>query len=143
MYELVYSSKAKKNTDQSDILDIMETAEHTNKALNITGCLVYHNTSFVQILEGEKNDVLELYSKISQDNRHKDVMTLNEGDIEKRSFESWSMAYHNLNEQEVSPQDTHLFEQNLFMLSEVVDRSTSASYLFWLNVRKQVMGWMA
>ncbi|MEJ1221930.1 BLUF domain-containing protein [Sediminicola sp. 1XM1-17] len=143
MYELVYSSKAKKSTDQNAILDILETAERTNNSLNVTGCLVYHKSTFVQILEGKKKDVLELYSKISKDSRHWDVVTLYEGEINKRSFDSWSMAFHNLNEQESTPGDTHLFEQNLFMLSQVVDRTTSASYLFWLNVRKQVMGWMA
>tara|TARA_R110002051_G_scaffold178594_1_gene248441 strand:+ start:9176 stop:9607 length:432 start_codon:yes stop_codon:yes gene_type:complete len=142
MYELVYSSKANTITDKIAILDILNTAEKTNLKLDITGCLVYHKTTFVQILEGTEQDVRELYAKISKDERHRDVVILHEGNIAKRSFESWSMAFHNLNDQDSDAKEAHIFEQNLFMLSEVVERSTSASFLFWLNVRKQVMGWL-
>ncbi len=142
MYELVYSSKANKNTDKYAILDILKTAESTNKELDITGCLVFHKTTFVQILEGSKEDIHGLFAKISLDDRHRDVVILHEGEIKKRSFDSWSMAFHNLNDKNISQQDTHTFEQNLIMLSELVDRSSAASFLFWLNVRKQVMGWL-
>ena len=143
MYELVYSSKANKNTDKNAILDILKTAESTNKALDITGCLVFHRNTFVQILEGNKEDIHGLLSKITDDDRHNDIVVLYEGEIKKRSFDSWSMAFHSTNDQNTNEQDTQLFEQNIFQLSQVVDKSTSASFLFWLNVRRQMKGWLA
>lgn len=143
MYELVYSSKAITNINRNDILDILKTATKTNSELDITGCLVYHKTTFVQILEGNEKDVQNIYSKISKDKRHGDVVILYEGKIAKRSFDQWSMAFHSLNDPDSNEKDAHLFEQNLFLLSKVANRTTNASFLFWLNVRKQVRGWLS
>lgn len=112
MYELVYTSKATSKTDKNDILDILETAKNTNLKLDITGCLVYHKTTFVQILVGEQNDVQELYALISKDERHKDLVILYEGKIEKRSFDNRSMAFQSLNDPDSNEKDAQLFEQN-------------------------------
>lgn len=136
MYELVYSSKAITNINRNDILDILKTATETNSQLDITGGLVYHKTTFLQILEGNEKDIQNIYSKISKDNRPRDVHIFYKRKIAKRSFDQCSMALHSLNDQHTNVKDVHLFEQNLFLLSRVANNTTNASFLFWLNARK-------
>jgi len=62
MFQLVYCSEAIENIEQNDIDAILETALGFNAENNITGCLLFHNGEFIQLLEGEKDIVLELFN---------------------------------------------------------------------------------
>ncbi|MEB8345470.1 BLUF domain-containing protein [Flavobacteriaceae bacterium KMM 6898] len=142
MYELVYSSKAKNDTDSIKIFEILKTSRTNNLIFGITGCLVFHNNVFVQIIEGDSKYIQNLYQNIEKDERHHQVKLLWEGFIPKRNFNDWSMAYHDLGEGLIKDNDILTFERNLFQLSESADKTSPASYLFWLNVRKQIIGWL-
>lgn len=48
---------------------------------------------FVQLLEGEKEAVLNTFNKISLDQRHGELTVLLEGTSEKRIFSNWSMGF--------------------------------------------------
>lgn len=142
MFELVYCSKAKKYTDSIKIFEILKTSRINNLKFEVTGCLVFHNDIFVQIIEGNSKNIHNLYQNIEKDARHYDVNLLWEGHIPKRNFNDWSMAFHDLGEGIIKEEDILAFEQNLFQLSESADKTSPASYLFWLNVRKQIIGWL-
>jgi hypothetical protein len=47
----------------------------------------------MQLLEGDKADVLALYDTICRDSRHDHVDKLWDGPLDKRNFPSWSMAF--------------------------------------------------
>ena len=64
MYEIVYCSTASRDLTSEDIADILKTAHEFNAKNNITGCLLYHNHEFLQILEDEKERIQDLYSLI-------------------------------------------------------------------------------
>ena len=49
----------------------------------------------MQLLEGEREVVEELYEEIKRDPRHHSVHTCYEGPIEKRGFASSTMAFQN------------------------------------------------
>lgn len=93
LFELIYISNAVQTTTQKDINDILQVSIVTNNKLEITGCLVYFDSQFIQILEGSKTHILELYQKIKKDNRHKNVTTLWKGIKINRHFEEWNMAF--------------------------------------------------
>mgnify|MGYP000202484721 FL=1 len=76
MFNIVYRSLASPTTKQPDVEDILKRARRFNIDNEITGCLVYHKGLFIQYLEGNKNIVLELYSRIEKDVRHTDVTLL-------------------------------------------------------------------
>ncbi|MCK7591666.1 BLUF domain-containing protein [Subsaxibacter sp. CAU 1640] len=135
MYQLNYRSKAAPNLTQEDINNILNTATTVNEEKNITGCLIYHNDSFVQILEGKKEDVLDVYEKIKNDPRHYDVHLLWENNVNGRYFEEWSMAFHNPENKGIQ-----LFINNLLIFSEITDRSSGSLYSFWGNVRRVLLG---
>ena len=96
MYELIYISVATKHMDESDLSRILNVARGFNAKNNITGMLIYAEREFVQLLEGEKEDVLALYNKIKNDARHSGVKLFHQGDIETRTFKKWSMAYQSI-----------------------------------------------
>ena len=92
MYQLIYGSSATENLDWEDVRDLAKIAADKNKVNNITGCLIYGNNSFIQILEGKSNAINSLYLEIAQDTRHKDVRLLDYSKISAKSFSSWSMG---------------------------------------------------
>lgn len=136
MYELIYRSVASQNLNTNDIDKILETARNFNSQNEITGCLLFHNNEFIQIIEGEKNKLLELYNNIKKDNRHTNVMLLAQAEKQDRIFPSWSMAYYQLNENDTVNIDKLLFVNNFITLSELIEKPTQASRLFWLMAKQ-------
>jgi len=93
MYELLYSSVSAAGLSQVQLEDILQAARIKNAKLNVTGMLLYHNREIMQILEGDEQVVKQLYATIAKDERHTSVQVLYEGEVEKRSFTQWSMAF--------------------------------------------------
>ncbi|MBF8150710.1 BLUF domain-containing protein [Winogradskyella sp. F6397] len=131
MYQLNYHSKSIPGLTSKNLENILNEATSTNGERNITGCLIYHNESFVQILEGEKKDVLEVYNKIKEDKRHHSIMKLYENDVDRRSFIDWNMAYH-------KPDDQFIVQyvNNLLLLSKLSDNASNSLITFWGQVRR-------
>ncbi|WP_135079343.1 BLUF domain-containing protein [Terasakiella sp. SH-1] len=95
MIQLFYYSKAARNIKSKDIEDIIEVARRENIKRNITGVLIYHNSIFVQVLEGEKDDVYQLLENIKRDERCTGVSVLMEQIVDEPAFKDWSMGYLN------------------------------------------------
>ena len=63
-FELIYNSVASPELTSKDVLDILEESRLFNSKNDITGCLLYHKGEFLQLLEGEKSIVQNIYGKI-------------------------------------------------------------------------------
>lgn len=135
MYQLNYRSEAISELEAKDITDILNEAKARNAAKNITGCLIYHKNKFVQILEGNKADVLEIYENIKTDRRHHTITLLWENDVENRYFTEWNMAYHQPEEKNLK-----LYVNNLLLLSQLSSRSSASLLSFWATVRTILRG---
>jgi len=83
--------------DRYELHKLLSQSRNKNQRLEITGMLLYANKKFIQALEGEKNQVLELYNVIMDDSRHFNVTTLMENEIDAREFPHWTMGYKNIN----------------------------------------------
>jgi hypothetical protein len=101
-YCIVYLSSSRKLLSDEDLLQILTTSRQNNLAANVTGVLLYFNGSIIQVLEGEKQAVINLYNRISADPRHVQVMPLYMREIEERSFAEWSMGFSTLNARELN-----------------------------------------
>ena len=55
--------------------------------------LLYHNKSFLQVLEGPEEQVGALFTKIEKDPRHKKILMLLRGEIQEKEFKNWSMGF--------------------------------------------------
>lgn len=96
MYELVYNSIAvPHDLGDAALTAILAGARNRNRALGITGLLLYHRGEFVQLLEGERDEVCRVYYDfILRDPRHTSVNLCWDFDIERRSFPDWSMGFY-------------------------------------------------
>ncbi|WP_179336026.1 BLUF domain-containing protein [Winogradskyella costae] len=131
MYQLNYHSKSKLGLELEDLDNILAKANTINSEKAITGCLIYHNSSFVQILEGNKIDVLRVFEKIKSDQRHHTITLLWENNIEDRLFSEWNMAYHRPNSESIKE-----YINNLLLLSMLSDKSKASLLSFWTSVRR-------
>ncbi|MDL5513176.1 BLUF domain-containing protein [Arenibacter sp. M-2] len=138
MYQLSYSSRATQEICEEVISGILETSRERNKAIGVTGCLVFHKFSFVQIIEGEKSHIQSLFRDIRRDKRHRDVTLLWEGKNSGRNFGDWNMAYFTDTKENSVSGEMKNFERNLLLLSELSADSTAALDMFWIGVRKLI-----
>lgn len=93
LYYLVYTSVATQPMAKEQLKEILEVARANNHRQRITGLLLYSNGQFLQILEGEKEEVQALYDHIANDERHTHVVTIAEGEADHRMFPDWSMGF--------------------------------------------------
>ena len=93
LYELLYLSELSPTTSASTIAEIVVQARIHNKANGITGLLLFDGEHFIQSLEGERDDVLALMSRIERDNRHLNITLLHQEFVEARQFLNFSMGY--------------------------------------------------
>ncbi len=115
MYSITYVSNATHEFSQSELLMLLEQCRRNNLRTNLTGQLLYKNQEFMQVLEGEEEELKMTFEKIFLDKRHKNILILNEGTIEKREFEDWTMGFYNLdNEFQISmPGYSHILNYPL------------------------------
>ncbi len=94
MHQIVYTSTANQEFSAADLKRLLVGARMRNKALGVTGMLVFHGGTFLQALEGEKRAVNEIFARIQNDPRHSDLIVLHRGPgPERRVFGDWSMGF--------------------------------------------------
>jgi len=99
-YRLIYASSAIRPLDARELEDILAVARRNNAHLGITGMLLYRNGNFIQLLEGPKDTVLELFATIKADPRHSSVTLLDERSVDKPALSDWSMGFCEVGEDE-------------------------------------------
>ena len=131
MFKIIYQSTANPNITSDEISNILNTARDFNKKHHITGCLIYYNHKFLQILEGEKSIVEDLYSKIKTDKRHSNVKLLIDISKKERIFSNWNMAFINLDSDDANNDKKESFKSNLITYIDLIDKSNIESKVFW------------
>jgi hypothetical protein len=92
----LYASRSRGPLSQ-DILDsILEQSAKNNPLLGITGMLCFANDVFVQVIEGGRDEVCELFNSIVRDDRHVHVRLLAYEEISERRFGNWMMGKVNV-----------------------------------------------
>jgi hypothetical protein len=98
IHQLVYISAAEHAFTELELEQLLAKARENNTSLDISGMLLFHEGSFIQALEGDKEKVNQLYNKIAKDDRHTETRVLYRGDQEERNFDSWSMGFYRSNQ---------------------------------------------
>ena len=62
----------------------------------MTGVLCFSGGIFLQVLEGGRTVVSQLYNRIAGDARHTDVVLLNYEEVSERRFAGWAMGQVNM-----------------------------------------------
>ena len=109
IYQIIYISAGSVVFTEDALKELLAKARANNEAKGLSGLLLYHEGSFIQVLEGERAAVRATYVRINQDSRHSEVQVLFEGDVEERTFEGWSMGYVPANGLQDLPEGFHPF----------------------------------
>ena len=135
IYQLVYLSFANFDIGDKDVVsDILKSSTLNNSRLNVTGILFYKDGTFIQLIEGAKEVIKNLYKKISLDSRHEHLQIFWEGNSSQRSFPNWSMSLKDINEL-----DSELQEEFKEILNLKNDQSKKeAGYKFFEKLKERI-----
>ncbi|WP_151087943.1 BLUF domain-containing protein [Hymenobacter baengnokdamensis] len=95
LFYLVYESLATQAFTEADLQDLLLHARNYNTKQDVTGLLLYvPSGKFIQVLEGERSQVMGLYQHIARDPRHQNCTILASGPLAVRRFGEWRMGFH-------------------------------------------------
>ncbi len=135
MHSLVYRSVASESFTIPQIYGMLSKAKDYNAEHGITGCLLFHNNQFLQLLEGEEGEVLNLFQKISLDKRHHDIQMVESDFIPNRVFEDWSMAFHDYGQNGLSANLKLGQIDSFFQQSDAFNKNSRAVLKFFGSVK--------
>jgi hypothetical protein len=92
LVRLLYASRAAEALTGELIDAIHARSLAHNPRHGITGVLVHSSELFLQVLEGGRDEVCELYNAIARDERHTRVRILSYEEIGERRFGGWTMG---------------------------------------------------
>ena len=88
----LYASRVTTPMPAAALDQILVQSHRNNPRRGITGLLCAANGVFVQVLEGGRDEVCELYNAIVRDDRHSQVRMLVYEEIAERRFGNWTMG---------------------------------------------------
>lgn len=105
IHRLIYVSAARRPQTAEDLAAILATSRTNNLRDGITGLLIYHDMTFIQMLEGAPADIANCFARISDDPRHGGVSRILDGEVAARSFPQWQMGFAYPEEMEPQARD--------------------------------------
>ena len=98
LHALMYSSLADPDLTPADINRILDSARRYNQQHAITGLLLFQEGSFLQVLEGDRKQISQLFEKkLMHDSRHYSVSLFHDRPLVERQFRYWHLAFSDLN----------------------------------------------
>jgi hypothetical protein len=124
LYTILYISNADRAFDNEELDELVLESRAWNSLHGITGFLAYvegvcdgkTRCQFIQVVEGTKRDIEDVFTIIKQDPRHQDICVIKEGAIKERKFDSWNMGFERLHLNS-NPQLELFFSMNLSLLA--------------------------
>ena len=93
LVRLIYASRSTTPITDQVVEDVLAKSRESNPNAGITGVLcVCDGNVFMQLLEGGRDDVNRLYSRVIHDTRHTDVTLLEYSEITERRYTNWRMG---------------------------------------------------
>jgi hypothetical protein len=87
-----YASSAIKPFDDLMLENLLVSARNFNAQVEVTGVLLYRESTFFQYLEGPPERVALAYDRILASKSHHAVIKLSDDDIAEREFPDWNMG---------------------------------------------------
>ncbi len=138
LISLIYVSSATHLMSNDELLDILRASHKNNEKAAVTGMLLYKGGNFMQVLEGPEASVNEIFEKIKQDKRHKDVMVLSKDIIAERQFEAWQMAFANLDDDSIKNEPAYSEFLHDEFTAEQYHENPHRAYIMLLTFRDTI-----
>lgn len=92
--QVIWVSAAKRLFTPEELVRLLTRSRAANQAREITGLLLYHRQSFLQLMEGPTDKIEFVFeNRIMTDSRHTDVTVLLRRSVTTRNFPDWSMGF--------------------------------------------------
>lgn len=126
MHQVLYSSAAVAPFSDAELTQLLTVARVNNGRLGVTGMLLYHEGSFLQVLEGDEHVLETLYAKIARDKRHHRVVSLLRRPVDTRHFGQWQMGFASMN---VLPKSIPGYSDYLRLRGDPIEGGNAATRL--------------
>lgn len=93
MLRIIYLSSSVEYLNEKEIGSLLAKSRKKNIEKDITGVLLYIEGDILQVLEGPKVAMLDLFESIKTDPRHKGIITIINTEIKEKNFPKWNMAF--------------------------------------------------
>ena len=93
---VIYVSRATAPLTAEALTELHRQVREANRQAGISGCLLYQDGCFMQMLEGRFEVLRALIDRIRADARHGDFRLVIEGPAQRRVFRDWGMVLHDL-----------------------------------------------
>jgi hypothetical protein len=136
LHQLVYTSVRGTKCDEKEIQNIVDACKRNNPSRDVTGVLLYSDKRFIQYLEGDGDEIRDLYEFIKKDDRHSGVMERAFGPIKERRFPSWHMGHKDVDAElsyhtAISKKDQTIFADMIEGKSDYNDQAMRVLSLFF------------
>ena len=91
---ICYRSTINKELSILETEALFDACKKNNNRLGLMGLLYRYNNYYFHIIEGDKKDIDNLFSKIKTENRHKDITILLNQPITKFTFNNFTTGYN-------------------------------------------------
>ena len=109
---------------------ILEQSRRNNPRQGITGILCVADDLYIQLLEGGRDEVCEIFNAIVRDDRHRQVRLLSYEEISERRFGNWSMGHVSI--PRVNPSLLLKYFKRTWIPSRVPARPPCPCWASWL-----------
>ena len=96
LVRLLYASRAAAPLTAAVMDSILAQSRKNNAPHGITGMLCFSEEIFLQVLEGDRDEVCELFNTIVRDPRNGGARILSYEEIAERRFGGWTMGQVNV-----------------------------------------------
>ena len=91
---VLYISRSLIDPGSTAMGEILRVSRKRNAKCGVTGFLYHDRECFLQVIEGLRSDVTQIYDSIQRDTRHRNVRTLRFDKLNQRAFGDWTMGMH-------------------------------------------------
>lgn len=95
---IVFFSTAAVPMSGGDLESLGKECAEQDSHVGITGMLLHKNGSFLQVMEGSKAVICDMFARISADPRHTNVCKISDRTIPHREFAGLAVSFKNLDE---------------------------------------------
>ncbi|KQC33015.1 hypothetical protein AAU57_06540 [Nonlabens sp. YIK11] len=94
MYSIAYISRANETLTDYEIHEMLLSSERRNNLFGIKGILLFKDGNFLQVLEGDQNQIQELYDKICEDSRHSNIYEIFNTELRSPIFNEYNSKFN-------------------------------------------------
>jgi len=138
LVQLLYASRAASAVTAEMTESILQQSRAKNPEMGITGVLCHGGDVFMQLLEGGRAPVNDLYNTIVRDPRHQRVMLLHYREVAERHFAGWTMGHVRLDK--INPSLLLKYSERPVLDPFAVSGAASMALLDELIATAQIIG---